>query len=157
MKLFSKILCALKWETHTERFDSIFSHIVKSNNLNFYNKGTQICDRYSAKGCRIMYQCQILQLGTFFIITIVDMANFRSKCIFYSTNIKDGQNILTLKKYSFDFKLHFSWNKILFAKFLWFLRVFFQIQVPGWKWQINFLTFWHLCLPWVLLDIKWEI
>ena len=87
------------------------------------------------------------------------MANFRSKIIFYKTNIEDGQKVpwksapLILNCICYEKKKYF------FANFLWFLR-FSQIQLPGgkirdwYKFVRIFLILWHLCWPWVRINFE---
>ena len=109
-----------------------------------------------------MYQAQILPPGPHFIITLNYMANFRSKNIFYKTNIEDGQKvpwksaslisncIFLQKKHIFFCKMFvifgvFS-NSAAWWQNLRLVHIFFRI----------FLIFWHLCWPWVHVHIEME-
>ena len=64
----------------------------------------------------------------YFIITLIHMAHFRPKNIFYKTNIEDGQRVPW--NCSFDFELHFLQNFFLqnWCDFWGFLK--FTCLVP---------------------------
>ena len=107
-----------------------------------------------------MNQAQILPAaGPHSIITLNYMANFKSKNIFYQTNIKEGQQV-PWKIASLISNCIFCWKKnIFFAKFLWFLR-FPQIQLHGGKIWDRYIFFWNISdflthmLTWVRIHIE---
>ena len=76
---------------HTGRFDTIFPTF--SNQTSIWPKVNMHVKYLFSKKCRIMYQSQILPTGSHCIITLLYMANFRSKYILDKTNIKDGQKV----------------------------------------------------------------
>ena len=111
-------------------------------NLNFYINADPKSTYVSNIQQNCIELCTNIIFCHHFIITLIYMAKFRSKNIFYISNIEDGQKVLW-KSNALILNCIF-YEKKSFAKLLRFLR-FSQIQLPGgkiWDWYTgNFSEF----------------
>ena len=113
-----------------------------------------------------MHQFQILPPGPHFLVLLISRTNFWSKKYFlYKTNVEDGQKV-HWKSAPLITICIFSQNQNIFFD----QKLVLEISVtkkggPGgkiWEWYIillyiNFLNIWHLCWPWVRVDIEVQI